>query len=262
MSAETFNLSWNDFDICTRKTFQNLILDQDFTDVTLVCVDNKQIKAHKVILSACSPFFRTMLLSNPHHQHPLVYLKGIQYSELLSIIQFIYLGETQVDHSRLETFMLTAKELEIQGLITDLKGKPEEHKNGDGAEKHETEEKQDWMEDQFQTSGMVDTAIVENFDEVESKLQIEDEYQVPLYNPEIDNCGLITNIRSEHFQMKKTVNHEKKHACDQCEYRGITPQHVREHKMSIHEGIKFSCDLCDKVYSHPNNLRTHKKTKH
>ena len=96
MAAETFNLFWNDFDISTRKTFQNLISDQDFTDVTLACLDNKQIKAHKVILSACSPFFRSLFLSNPH-QHPLIYLRGVHYSDLLCIIQFIYLGQTRVE---------------------------------------------------------------------------------------------------------------------------------------------------------------------
>jgi len=255
MSSETFNLSWNDFDICTRKTFSDLLSDQDFTDVTLVCVDKKQIKAHKVILSACSPFFRSLLLSNPQHPHPLVYLKGVKYSDLLSIIQFIYLGQTQVEQTNLETFMLTAKELEIQGLITDLKTRQER------PEKEKVKKETDWMRDDLQATAMVEPDIEENIDEHENTMNADDSLQMPAYNPIMENYGFI-NLPPGNFQMKRTVNHEKKHACDQCDYRGITPQHVREHKMSIHEGIKFSCDLCEKVYSHPNNLRTHKKTKH
>ena len=35
----------------------NLKLDEDFVDVTLSC-EGKTIKAHKVILSACSDYFR------------------------------------------------------------------------------------------------------------------------------------------------------------------------------------------------------------
>jgi len=260
MAAETFNLEWNDFDICTRKTFQNLLSDQDFTDITLACVGNKQIKAHKVILSACSPFFRNLILSNPH-QHPLVYLRGVKYSDLLSIIQFIYLGQTQVEQNNFDTFMLTAKELEIKGLITDLNNREKKHQTPEIQEKQEPKEQEDWDRSHFQNPTMDDNAIVVDGDEIESNSQQENEYEGPIYNPFIQSFNFPNTPRGN-FQTKRAVSHEKRHACDQCDYRGLTPQHVREHKMSIHEGIKFSCDLCDKVYSHPNNLRTHKKTKH
>jgi len=286
MGSETFNLSWNDFDNCTRKTFSDLLSDQDFTDVTLVCNDQKQIKAHKVVLSGSSPMFRTMLLNNPQHPHPLVYLKGVQYSDLLSIIQFIYLGQTQVEQRNLETFMVTAKELEIQGLIAD-------RGNTQGKVDRETVKKEsNWrMDESFQSNEMLDNNTDKNIPETENEISVENKLQVlpytneahvenrlqvlPYtndhnienslhvlpYNPILDSYGYMNN-KPGMVQMRRTVNHEKKHQCDQCEYKGITPQHVREHKMSIHEGIKFSCDLCEKVYSHPNNLRTHKKTKH
>eukprot|EP00092_Neocalanus_flemingeri_P029449 GFUD01031977.1.p1 GENE.GFUD01031977.1~~GFUD01031977.1.p1 ORF type:complete len:285 (-),score=71.59 GFUD01031977.1:250-1104(-) len=284
MSSETdseiFNLSWNDFDLCTGKIFRKLISDQDFTDVTLVCVGNKQVKAHKVILSACSPFFRTLLLSNPQHPNPLVYLKGVQYSDLLSIIQFIYLGQTHVEQSNLDTFMETAKELEIQGLITDSSTRQGRQENEEGGTiKKETI----WMGDTFQARTIADTEIedpenVINVDDSlemplynpmivadtdieesiaedpEDEIHANDSLQVSLFNPLIENHGFVSNKLGS-SQKKKRMGDQ----CDQCDYRG---QHVKEHIMSVHEKIKFSCDMCDKVYSHPNNLRTHKKSKH
>ena len=81
MVEESFSLSRNDFDVSAPTALKNLWDDQNFTDVTLATVDNKQIKSHKVILSAGSPFFKKILLQNPH-QSPLLYLKGIKYQYL------------------------------------------------------------------------------------------------------------------------------------------------------------------------------------
>ena len=113
-----FQLAWNEFNSCTSTTFQNLYSDREFTDVTLATEDHKQVKAHKNILSSCSSFFRRVLVNNPH-QHPLLYLKGVKFSQLESIMQFIYLGQAEVEQDNLQHFMDSAKYLEIKGL-TDL----------------------------------------------------------------------------------------------------------------------------------------------
>merc|ERR1711936_1076410 len=89
--------------------------EKDFFDVTLACEDEEQVSAHKVILSACSPFFRNILKKNPH-QHPLLYLKGVKYRELQNILTFIYLGEVSVSQDELNTFLSIAEELHVKGL--------------------------------------------------------------------------------------------------------------------------------------------------
>ena len=73
-SSEKFCLRWNDFERNISGSFQELRNDKDFFDVTLAC-DDEQIKAHKVILAACSPFFRTLFRRNKH-DYPLLYLKA------------------------------------------------------------------------------------------------------------------------------------------------------------------------------------------
>merc|ERR1719186_340016 len=115
MTTEKLSLSWNEFGSSAQRTFTNLLSDQNFTDVTLVSCDHKQIKAHKVILSSCSQFFNQIFLSNPH-QHPLLFLKDIRYSDLLSIIKFIYFGQAEVNQTDLDHFMEAAKVLQIEGL--------------------------------------------------------------------------------------------------------------------------------------------------
>ena len=50
-------------------SFANLKEDKEFADVTLVCEDDQQVEAHKVILAASSPFFENILKKNRHPTH-------------------------------------------------------------------------------------------------------------------------------------------------------------------------------------------------
>ena len=113
-AGEQFCLKWNDFESNISRAFQDLREDKDFFDITLACDDN-QIEAHKVILSACSPFFRKVLTKNPH-QHPLIYLRDVKYSQLVSLLDFMYNGEVNVCHEDLNGFLTIAEELKIKGL--------------------------------------------------------------------------------------------------------------------------------------------------
>jgi len=113
-SSEKFCLRWNDFESNISVAFRELREEKDFFDVTLACEDN-QIQAHKVILSACSPFFRNVLRRNPH-QHPLLYLKGVKYSELTSVLNFMYMGEVNVAQEELNSFLSVAEDLRVKGL--------------------------------------------------------------------------------------------------------------------------------------------------
>jgi len=86
-----------------------------FFNVTLCCDDDSQVDAHKTILSACSPFFRSVLKRNPH-QHPLLYLKGVKYKEMVAILDFMYMGEVNVAQDELNSFLAVAEDLRVKGL--------------------------------------------------------------------------------------------------------------------------------------------------
>jgi len=114
MSSDKFCLRWNDFESNISVAFRELREDKDFFDVTLAC-DDEQIQAHKVILSACSPFFRSILKRNPH-SHPLLYLRGVKYSDLLSVLNFMYHGEVNVAQEDLNSFLAVAEDMKVKGL--------------------------------------------------------------------------------------------------------------------------------------------------
>jgi len=114
MGSEKFCLRWNDFETNISSAFRELRDDKDFFDVTLAC-DDEQIQAHKVILSACSPFFRNILRRNPH-QHPLLYLKGVKYTDIQAVLNFMYHGEVNVAQEELNSFLAVAEDLRVKGL--------------------------------------------------------------------------------------------------------------------------------------------------
>ena len=76
--TEKYTLNWNTFADHLQLMFQDLYNEGHHSDVTLVCDDQTNFKAHKIVLSACSPVFKKIIDNNPN-QHPLIYLRGIQH---------------------------------------------------------------------------------------------------------------------------------------------------------------------------------------
>ena len=87
---------------------KELLMNEDFADVTLVTEDKKQIKANVHILSACSPVFKELLLLDEKNNQPIIFLKGVKYEELEAILQFIYLGQATFHEERVSKFLEAA----------------------------------------------------------------------------------------------------------------------------------------------------------
>ena len=97
-------------------------------NVTLVSDDLTQFQAHKIVLGACSPVLKNLLLTNPH-SHPLLFLRGVKQQELESLLQFMYLGETVIHAGHIHTVFDIAKDLQMQELAQDLEPKDEAIEN-------------------------------------------------------------------------------------------------------------------------------------
>jgi len=121
MTNEKFCLKWNDFEKNISGAFRDLKNDNDFFDVTLACDDEEQVSAHKVILSACSPFFRQVLRRHKH-QHPLLYIRGVSLSDLESVLAFMYHGEVNIAQQDLNSFLAIAEDLKVKGLTQGKEG--------------------------------------------------------------------------------------------------------------------------------------------
>ena len=126
---QQFCLRWNDFQTNMVASFKHLRDEKSFTDVTIAS-DGQSCKAHKMILSACSPYFKTLLEENPA-KHPIIILKDVPFQvyksfvesrvgldqlilqHLTAILEFMYAGEVNVAQDQLPQFLKTAERLKV-----------------------------------------------------------------------------------------------------------------------------------------------------
>lgn len=107
-------LKWNSFLSNIATSFESLWEEEGFVDVTLAS-DGQCLTAHKVILSASSPFFKKVFQTNPC-QHPVIILQDVHFSELEALLIFIYKGEVNIEQKNLPALLKAAETLQIRGL--------------------------------------------------------------------------------------------------------------------------------------------------
>ena len=78
--------------------------------MTLACEDGQTMEAHKIILASSSPFFEK-ILHNSKHPNPLIYLRGFQSKDFVSILDFLYFGGANVYEEDLDSFLAIADKI-------------------------------------------------------------------------------------------------------------------------------------------------------
>ncbi|XP_017783497.1 PREDICTED: protein bric-a-brac 1-like isoform X3 [Nicrophorus vespilloides] len=126
MSGQHYCLRWNNYQTNMTSVFHQLLQNEAFVDVTLACND-LSLKAHKVVLSACSSYFQKLLLENPCKHPTIIMPQDVCYADLKFIIEFVYKGEIDVSQAELQSILKTADQLKIKGLCES----PEERLEGD-----------------------------------------------------------------------------------------------------------------------------------
>ena len=114
---EQYHLKWNDYNSSLNKCFRDLRDNEEMLDVTLIS-QGQTFKAHKLVLSACSPVFKSML-KRPSQQpflQPFIFLHNVRREDIQAILDFMYNGEVSVSQDDLRSFLGVAEELRVRGL--------------------------------------------------------------------------------------------------------------------------------------------------
>ncbi|CAL7939917.1 unnamed protein product [Xylocopa violacea] len=115
MAGQHYCLRWNNYQSNMTSVFHQLLQTEAFVDVTLAC-NEASLKAHKVVLSACSSYFQKLLLSNPCKHPTIIMPQDVCFNDLKFIIEFVYRGEIDVSQAELQSLLKTADQLKIKGL--------------------------------------------------------------------------------------------------------------------------------------------------
>ena len=245
-NSEKLCLQWNDFKDNVSSAFGQLREDRELSDVTLACEDGHLIEAHKVILAASSPFFMQLLRKNKH-SHPLVYMRGVKSEDLAAIVDFLYLGEVNINQERLDAFLALAEELKLKGLTGSNERRTD---NGDLPANQEVKLK---SEPSFKTP------IQPKMSPYDKNETSEKQIAVTNYTETLDLEELDEKINS---MMSTTGRIDHNRACNICGKEG-PKSHVMRHIEANHiTGVSHSCDVCGKSARSRHALRVHKYSNH
>ncbi|CAG4944724.1 unnamed protein product [Colias eurytheme] len=251
-NAPQFSLRWNNYVSHVTEAFNTLRFENDLVDVTLCC-DGGKIKAHKMLLSACSNYFKQIFKENPC-QHPVIIFRNFKYDDLNAIINFMYHGEVNIFQEQLESFLITAELLEVKGLTDNLEdeGYKNQLKISDSASLDLTKSRPE-------------TSVATSVDEPINLATLhpsrdENVQSNPLPIPtEQDDDGLDLQLDAN----KELGNPKVKPSVPpgdemQIDIQSTSAEDLSERNNSESDLAKFRCQLCPKGFKHPTSLTLHK----
>ena len=278
MVQQEYDLRLDSYPQHLEDIMKKLLSSEEFADVTLVCDDGKHIKAHRNILSICSPVLKNILQIDQRNA-PIIYLRGINHYEMKAIIKFIYLGQASVLKTKVDSFLQVADNLKIKELtqmgeergrdINDAIDKNATNKSDNDSQEiiidnDDEEDKKEEEEGEINE----DTLSMDNSEAVkeDQKLSEEDtcdskEETVDGYNEEeefnvedfVDQTFSSPEEPEEQEESKKKIKKEPK---------TVNNQTIELIEKTGDEILDKTCDECGKVFAKRKNMAWHKITVH
>ena len=257
---ESFVLKWHSFKENVTGSFSKLRKEEDFVDVILVTDDNQSFKGHKVVLSAASDFFKS-ILRRADHSNPLIYLCGVEYGQLVHIMDYIYEGEIQIQQRDLDKFLEVAQKLKIAGLLYEY-----------------NKQQQDLLMEESVVEPIIASEEVKNT-MIINPCSMVDEHSERDVEDILLNSSLLTNNKENQRPMLKIkipsipskseildavnkiiVKIQANHwLCSVCKQSFKSSRDLRRHAEIHIDGIALPCQGCGKIFKTSWALRCHEK---
>ena len=253
--SEKFSLKWNDFQSNVSRTFSQLRSEEEFFDVSLVSDDQKMMSAHKLVLSASSPYFKHILTVNKH-SHPLLCLDGVSSAELQCVLDYIYQGEVQIYQEQLDRFLVVAQRLKLEGLNSPDDEQERKIKN-ETAEYHRHQFRNNYQPEATATE-VVD---IENFKSETSVSKRRPRQSSLMLNENFTELN--TEEINEKIEEYLVRAEDGSYSCEVCGKAGVFKKSdMKKHVETHMDGLSFPCQSCDKTFRSRNSLSIHNTRYH
>ena len=232
------SIIWNNFDNYLASTLHILLTDDIFTDVTLVSDDQKQFKAHKVLLTACSPVFKSLLSFSDasSFQQTVLFMRGISSKDMEALIEFIYVGKTNVHQESVNHFLTIADDLKIVGLS---------QKNMHGDIMNEKNPFLDLLLDRREEYPSSEISkVTETKDVFNTEIVSGSGKNYEIHTPDIEQDQSLKN--DDYSSKKKWVTSTPNistFSCKKCTFTSMKKWKLTNHQR-VHGEYKFECTLC------------------
>ncbi|CAL4151153.1 unnamed protein product [Meganyctiphanes norvegica] len=119
MDSNMLTLKWERHNISYLEVLSSIRQTEAFSDATIAC-DGKFFNVHKLVMSSCSDYLRTLFekvnIFNSPIAHPVIILQGVTFKHLEALLDYMYLGEVNILQSELASLIKAAEILQIKGL--------------------------------------------------------------------------------------------------------------------------------------------------
>ena len=251
----------------------SLRTSNQFADVTFVCNGDKTVRAHKVVLSACSPVLASIFRATDDNEDAIIYLDGVDFTYLENVLDFVYLGQSSVKKERETELNAVATILDIKSLQESLiqllgenilsMSRNHTSVSSRAGELH-TEDALSWLSFIDETIQETETLAKESnksiekkvedplFKENEIKYESEIKVEIPDSIEEVQNLDLKKDLADQNNGMK----------CPKCDKFYQTKGGLKSHFENIHKGRTWDCEKCDMKFNANVHLKIHIQTKH
>ena len=246
-----------------------LLKSSEFSDVTIVSDDQKIFKGHRNILSGFSPVLKKLFKIDTNNQSPLLYLNGINSSELNAIMEFIYCNtvpKTWTEQLQSAVISLEIKGIHIPVTQLDLPSLPEiEIEETHSLRRALFSDSESPVESQEKESTNADDLIskatyTEETDSDDSGMSIAKRSHVKVKLSDLVDFRVYSNSFIDSNPSIKES--DKDDPCDQCDYNSTDKSNLSKHKKAVHEGFRYPCNFCEYTSICRTGLKNHMSSKH